>query len=258
MRRKLSNQANGLTPENEVPGAPYIAQSSGNYSAGNDGAGPTYGPANTPSWANEDPATPQPSVPAPSPNGNMRTGVTKDMEQLSLEDKPNTAPEAPPLVTQPSAATLAYAATVPDPAATSAPAPPTATAASAPPPQQPEPVLPAEPTKENNKMTKAAEPATPAPTTPVLDDDTLGDSVSQVEAPQQAAPANPYWKLLACIVQNSQMSLDKFQEFSHSFRIFPALRLRRYFTPKADGTLKCSAQAMEMWKNPAQRPLDYF
>ena len=35
LRRKLSNQANGEVPVPEVPGAPFTAQSSGNYSAGN-------------------------------------------------------------------------------------------------------------------------------------------------------------------------------------------------------------------------------
>ena len=29
-------------------------------------------------------------------------------------------------------------------------------------------------------------------------------------------------------------------------------RLRRYFRPKADGSLKCSPQALQMWKDPDQ------
>ena len=31
------------------------------------------------------------------------------------------------------------------------------------------------------------------------------------------------------------------------------LRLRRYFTPRAGGQLKCSSEALAMWKTPAGR-----
>ena len=63
------------------------------------------------------------------------------------------------------------------------------------------------------------------------------DSVSEAAPTPNASSGNPYWKQLGLKVV-----------------LLVALRLRRYFQPKAGG-LKCSQAALKMWKDPKQRRL---
>ena len=100
LRRRLSNQANSLTPEPDVAGAPHVAQSAGHFSAGNpDGqhypnpcdSVPGVEVASTPEQviAPPTPTTPAPTAPA---NTAAPTGV---VPADTLPEQPGTLePEA--------------------------------------------------------------------------------------------------------------------------------------------------------------------
>ena len=83
-----------------------------------------------------------------------------------------------------------------------------------------------------------------------------GDSVSQAEFPDEAeqVPGNPYWKFLGVlkhISANMLLNCNRRKPMGVCW-YESGPRLRRYFRPKADGSLKCSPQALQMWKDPEQ------
>ena len=117
MRRRISNQANSWVPDDEVPGAPCVAQFSGAYSAGNPGDGPaspgsvaptqTYPvppqvefmtpPQSAPAPSPAMTVTPEPDVPAPTPA--TETSVPGHADRPPSVEVPGASREQAPLVT---------------------------------------------------------------------------------------------------------------------------------------------------------------
>ncbi len=89
------------------------------------------------------------------------------------------------------------------------------------------------------------------------------DSVSVAPVATAQSSGNPYWKLLDCNIIDLAIAMHSVFEISESYLAGihtrysdpNFLRMRRYFSPKVDGTLKCSAEAMKMWKSPDGRVL---
>ena len=186
LRRRLSNLANGSAPEAEVPGAPFTAQSSGSYSAGNpcevlpspDKCSPPYGRYHE----RENPLMETPPV---APEMTL---------ELTLPDpEPATTCVAPEPV-----------ATLPEPVATpreSVATPPVATPPVATPPEPVATPPKAAPiTCEPGLVTPEACAPAPSPATEVDDEPGIGDSVSACG--EMPPPSNPYWKFLG-ILQTS-------------------------------------------------------
>jgi len=147
-------------PEPEVPGAPFTAQSSGSYSAGNpcegvaDKCSPPYGRYHD----RENPLMETPPQPEPFP------------PLMTVEPTlPEPEPTATPVATPPEPV-----ATPPEPVAT----PPKA----------------APMTVEPGLVTPEACAPAPSPATEVDDEPGIGDSVSACG--EMPPPSNPYWKFL--------------------------------------------------------------
>lgn len=209
IRRKLSNQANDLVPEAEVPGilkarsfphvvfslicgglgAPAIAQSSGVFCAGNPVV-PCKGASEALNTEIKQPVGPSTPIEV--------NDTQNDNEAEWTDAQPRDPPKS------------VITATVRE---TQEPPPP----------------------GHGAKFAEA----------PGEDEEVL-DSVSEAVP---TTTGNPYWKNLGCIYMHM---------FCYSFKMNTVLiwllRMRRYFTPKAGG-LKCSAEALQMWKDPKQRLL---
>lgn len=147
LRRKLSNQANGIHPEPEVPGAPHTAQASGHFSAGN----PDNEVPDT-LVVEESQALPEPTVGSAAPTRLYQSFpvATHQPEDSQASWPPvgrynfNETPSPKPDLVQPPT-TSPPTATSPSPVP---PAPPVAPEPAPPVPPNPEPAPPVAPNPE--------------------------------------------------------------------------------------------------------------
>ena len=166
LRRKLSNQANGEAPSHSVPGAPFIAQSAGTFTAGNvevpvapaaTPAAPAATPAATPLVSLEE--TPKDTLEVPHGRYHPRTHVD-DMAPVASPATPNTIPGVVETAPTPSGEVVETPATQP---------------------------------VRGLADTPPAVVGAPSPGEDDLGLDSISNAQLEVEMPP---PPNPYWKFL--------------------------------------------------------------
>ena len=95
LRRRLSNQANSLTPEPDVAGAPHIAQSAGHFSAGNPDGHEYPNPCDLVPGM-EVASTPEPVIPPPTPTTPASLAASTGVAPThTLPEQPGTLPGPP-------------------------------------------------------------------------------------------------------------------------------------------------------------------